>query len=145
MDDAAMALSSVADARPVGACGTAPWFGDARFLDVVSVEAHGEVVAGGKGVGVVGAEDAFEVGEDGFLKSDGFGGASGLSVGGDEVVAGGEGVRVVGAARAGDLARTRLLARRAASGPGLLAGVRASLTDPPRDNSCLSQARARKV
>ncbi|MFC8228956.1 tetratricopeptide repeat protein [Streptomyces sp. NPDC057287] len=42
MDNAAMALGAVAGARPDVAWGAAPWFGDARFLDVVSAEALAE-------------------------------------------------------------------------------------------------------
>ncbi|MFF4246128.1 tetratricopeptide repeat protein [Streptomyces sp. NPDC001822] len=42
MDNAAMTLGSVTGARPEVAWGTAPWFGDARFLDAVSAEALAE-------------------------------------------------------------------------------------------------------
>ncbi|MEW1995356.1 tetratricopeptide repeat protein [Streptomyces coelicoflavus] len=42
MDNAVMALGSVTGARPDVAWGAAPWFGDARFLGVVSAEALAE-------------------------------------------------------------------------------------------------------
>ncbi|GGQ38286.1 hypothetical protein GCM10010266_72010 [Streptomyces griseomycini] len=42
MDDAVMALGSVTGARPDVAWGTAPWFGDGRFLGAVSAEALAE-------------------------------------------------------------------------------------------------------
>ncbi|MFC7259044.1 tetratricopeptide repeat protein [Streptomyces lutosisoli] len=42
MDDAVMTLGSVTGARPDVPWGTAPWFGDARFLDAVSAEALAE-------------------------------------------------------------------------------------------------------
>ncbi|WP_329120247.1 tetratricopeptide repeat protein [Streptomyces sp. NBC_01465] len=42
MDDAAMSLGSVTGVRPDVAWGSAPWFGDARFLDAVSAEALAE-------------------------------------------------------------------------------------------------------
>ncbi|MFE0700122.1 tetratricopeptide repeat protein [Streptomyces sp. NPDC058872] len=42
VDDAVMALGSVTGARPDVAWGAAPWFGDARLLDVVSAEALAE-------------------------------------------------------------------------------------------------------
>ncbi|MFF1833626.1 tetratricopeptide repeat protein [Streptomyces sp. NPDC058231] len=42
MDDAVMTLGSVTGARPDVAWGTAPWFGDARFLGAVSAEALAE-------------------------------------------------------------------------------------------------------
>ncbi|KOV35261.1 tetratricopeptide repeat protein [Streptomyces sp. XY152] len=42
MDDAVMALGSVTGARPDVAWGAAPWFGDARFLGVVSAQALAE-------------------------------------------------------------------------------------------------------
>ncbi|MEV0490741.1 tetratricopeptide repeat protein [Streptomyces atratus] len=42
MDDAVMALGSVTGARPDVAWGTAPWFGNARFLGAVSAEALAE-------------------------------------------------------------------------------------------------------
>ncbi|WP_165396272.1 tetratricopeptide repeat protein [Streptomyces sp. F001] len=42
VDDAVMALGSVTGVRPEVAWGTAPWFGDARFLGVVSAEALAE-------------------------------------------------------------------------------------------------------
>ncbi|MET8325227.1 tetratricopeptide repeat protein [Streptomyces sp. NPDC005181] len=42
MDDAVMALGSVTGGRPDVAWGSAPWFGDARFLGAVSAEALAE-------------------------------------------------------------------------------------------------------
>lgn len=42
MDNAVMALGSVTGVRPDVAWGSAPWFGDARFLDAVSAEALAE-------------------------------------------------------------------------------------------------------
>ncbi|MFF9122373.1 tetratricopeptide repeat protein [Streptomyces sp. NPDC014889] len=42
MDDAVMALGSVTGVRPDVAWGTAPWFGDPRFLGAVSAEALAE-------------------------------------------------------------------------------------------------------
>ncbi|MBO0917473.1 tetratricopeptide repeat protein [Streptomyces laculatispora] len=42
MDNAVMALGSVAGARPDLPWGAAPWFGDERFLDTVSAEALAE-------------------------------------------------------------------------------------------------------
>ncbi|WP_223280914.1 tetratricopeptide repeat protein [Streptomyces antnestii] len=42
MDNAVMALGSVTGVRPEVAWGAAPWFGDARFLGAVSVEAFAE-------------------------------------------------------------------------------------------------------
>jgi hypothetical protein len=42
MDEAAMTLGSVTGARPGVPWGTAPWFGDARFLDAVTAQALAE-------------------------------------------------------------------------------------------------------
>ena len=57
----------------------------------------GEVVAGGQGVGVVGAQDAQAVGEVLLVQGDGLAEVAGRFVGAGEVVSGGQGVGVVGA------------------------------------------------
>ena len=57
----------------------------------------GEVVAGGQGVGVVGAQHPLAVGEGPLEQRDRLGQAPRRLVGGGEVVAGGQGVGVVGA------------------------------------------------